>query len=194
MGGMGSGAYGYMGPLTRKRTVEETDFMDIQKIKNALDHRTITFSWESGKEISILTKRDYIILAYKAGEEQIKTRVNIDTTSVGFGERLWFNCPSCEERTSRLYVVGKYFQCRDCQGLTYLSCQESGDLLDYMALKIRRLQKNLGLKNPGVYDRPYFKPKNMHQRTFDILRFRLQGLQRERDGHFLRESKRRFGM
>ncbi|RVP93314.1 hypothetical protein CN069_33885, partial [Sinorhizobium meliloti] len=140
MGGWGSGPYGPMGSLVRKRTVEETKHIYIQKVKNIPKNIAVTYSWGDDNQISIVSKGDYIALVYSIKGELITTEVNLDSTNVGYGKRLWFNCPMCEERTARLYLVGKYFSCRKCHNLTYLTCQESGDPLDYLYLKIRGLQ------------------------------------------------------
>lgn len=189
MGGWGSGPYGPMGTKKRKRTVEETVHIEINKFKNHLDGGSLTYSWGTDKKqqsISILTLSDHLVLVYYANKEKISSTIYIDSTSVGYGKRLWFNCPDCDNRTARLYLVGKYFKCRKCHNLTYLSCQESGDPLDYLALKIKRLQKRLALKSPGIYDVPYFKPKHMHYKTFMKLRNQLIELQEERDRGFLK--------
>lgn len=194
MGGWGSGAYGPMGSKVRRRTVEETYQLKIQDLKNCLDNKNLTYSWNNGKmSIGVITKKDCIVLLYKANEEKIMRTVNIDSTEVGYGKRLWFNCPECDERTAKLYLVGKHFACRDCQNLTYFSCQESGDPLDYFALKIERLQRKLGMKKPEIYERPILKPKNMHYKTFMSLRNQLIELQEKRDQEFLRICGVRWG-
>jgi hypothetical protein len=43
------------------------------------------------------------------------------------GKRYWFSCPNCRERVGRLHLPygGRYFFCRKCYGLTYMSCQDS---------------------------------------------------------------------
>lgn len=194
MGGWGSGPYGPMGDYTRKQTVEETISLYVQTFKDCLDNRTITCSWNDGKsKISVITKGDHIHLLYKVNEESVATRVDLDKTKVGFGERLWFNCPCCAERTARLYFVGKEFFCRDCHKLTYLTCQESGDALDYLGLKIRRLQKKLGMGKPEIYETPIFKPKNMHYKTFTNLRNELVRIQGDRDAYFISQCNLRWG-
>jgi hypothetical protein len=190
MGGMGSGPYGG-GSKVRKWTVEETYRLDIRDLKGCMDGRDLKMSMNNGKiSFRIITKNDHIILAYSANEEPIKENVNIESTKVGFGERLWFCCPECDRKTARLYIIGKYFRCCDCHQLTYLTCQESGDPLDYLALKIRRLQRRLGLDGKDILAIPYFKPKNMHQKTFSRLRLQLQHAQTERDRAWLRACGR----
>src|SRR5207253_2236084 len=47
------------------------------------------------------------------------------------GVRWWFVCPlsrggvACGRRPRKLYLVGRYFGCRRCHGLTYTSTQTS---------------------------------------------------------------------
>lgn len=195
MGGWGSGPYGPMGNKLRKRTVEETECLDIQKLKGFLDDRKLmAVSWNSGNEITVLPRDEQLFLVYKIGQKTIKTVVDIETTTVGYGERLWFCCPSCDSRTAKLYMANKHFRCRECQNLTYLSCQESGDPLEYLYLKIYKLQKKLGLEKPSVDDVPYSKPKNMHHKTYMQLRLQLQKLQRDRADEFIRQCGVRFGI
>lgn len=192
MGGLGSGSYGY-GYKIRKRTIEETYRLDIKDLKGYGDGKDLQISINNGKiSFRIQIKSDHIILIYSANGESIREHVDIESTKVGFGERLWFCCPECDKKTSRLYIVGKYFRCRECHQLTYLSCQESGDPLDYLYLKIRRLQRKLGLDEKSVdpYALPYIKPKNMHYKTFIKLRDQLQELQMERDRAFLKGYSR----
>lgn len=193
MGGWGSGPYGPMGDRVRRRTVEETISLSIQSLKEKLNGKVLSFSWDNGdKSIGIITKGDYILLHYKVNGEPITTRVDLDKTKVGYGERLWFNCPGCGERAARLYLKDKEFFCRECQNLTYLTCQESGDPLDYLAIKIRRLQRKLGMGKPDIYETPLFKPKNMHYKTFAKMREQLIKMQEERDAYFVSQCKSRF--
>lgn len=194
MGGWGSGPYGPLGDLVRKRTVEETINLHVQTFKNCLDNRIVTCSWNDGKsKITAVTKGDYIHLLYKVNEEAIDTKVYLEKTKVGFGERLWFCCPCCEERTARLYFVGKEFFCRECHNLTYITCQESGDTLDYLGTKIRRLQKKLGMEKPDIDEVPFLKPKNMHYKTFNRLRNELIEIQRVRSAYFVSQCNLRWG-
>jgi hypothetical protein len=56
------------------------------------------------------------------------------------GVRWWFVCPlstngvACGRRVRKLYLRGRYFGCRHCHGLTYLSTQQS-DSRVYAALR-----------------------------------------------------------
>lgn len=182
MGGSGSGLYGSR-EKTRKRRVEETIGLSISTIKEHLNYRSFVISWlEGSQEIRVQTQGDHIILKYFYGEEtkKVNTRVNILKSKVGFGDRLWFECPCCSRTVGKVYCVSGAFACRVCHDLTYATCQESGDPLDYLGLKIWRLQLRLGLEGDDIDETPLFKPKYMHQNTFDILRIKLEIIQMHR--------------
>jgi hypothetical protein len=91
-----------------------------------------------------------------------------DRTSCNYGgQRTWFLCPRCWQRVAVLYGAGKYFWCRHCYDLTYSSQQESRQ--DRLMRKARKIRARLGASND--FTKPIlFKPKNMHQKTFDRLR------------------------
>lgn len=159
----------------RKRTVEETRYFHINDVKDHLDNKTFIGKWANGESVGVATKQDYIILAYRMGKRKVKTRVNIDKTKVGYGLRTWFNCPSCNKRTAKLYIVSGYFACRKCHDLTYTTCQKSGNTLDYLTWKIRQQQRKLGMNSKAdIHDLPIFKPKYMRWETFQRERQRLE--------------------
>jgi hypothetical protein len=66
--------------------------------------------------------------------EHVDYRVALQTTGLHFGgRRFWFTCPlvvngtPCGRRVGQLYLPpgSRYFGCRQCYRLTYLSCRES---------------------------------------------------------------------
>ncbi|WP_409276393.1 hypothetical protein V1499_22960 (plasmid) [Neobacillus sp. SCS-31] len=166
--------------------------MDIRELNGHLDRKLLEMTMND-ISFRILTKNDHILFFYAANGEPVKERVDIETTKVGFGDRKWFSCPGCDMRTAKLYIIGKYFRCRECHNLTYLTCQESGDQLDYLGLKIRRLQRKLGLDGKDIDQLPYFKPKHMHQKTFFELRIKLEKMQIERSEAWTNQGAKRLG-
>jgi hypothetical protein len=190
MGGLGSGRYGHKGSEVRKWSVDEVCYLDIQTLKGSLDGETLKGSWDNGKfEVSILTKKDHIIISYSTNTKQINTKIDIDSTRVGYGSRLWFKCPGCKKRKGRVYFASNVFSCRDCHQLTYLTCQASGDQLRYLALKIRHLQRKLGLDGDDIHELPLFKPKYMHWQTFSTLRTKLELMQLARLEEWIKECR-----
>jgi hypothetical protein len=109
--------------------------------------------------IGLRVETDRLVLIYRNRQnggqwEQIK-------------DEIFFTlCPGCNQRVAIIYG-GKYYRCRHCHNLTYSSQQESES--DRLMRKARKIRSQLGAsKNLSV---PIlFKPKNIHQKTFDRLR------------------------
>ncbi len=85
--------------------------------------------------------------------------------------RIWFLCPHCSKRVAVLYGVGKFFYCRKCHGLTYASQRET-EPFRFMR-KARKIRKRLGA-NMNLAEPIIDKPKNMHRKTFQILKQKAQ--------------------
>lgn len=87
-------------------------------------------------------------------------QVNLTTSICHFGgERYWFLCPLkrsgmwCGRRVAKLYLVGKYFGCRECYDLTYDSrCERRTGTYGYLGrmfkaeAKAGRLHKRLRIR------------------------------------------------
>lgn len=173
-----------------RRTVESTRHISINDVKKHLSSgNSYIFSWHDKESVVVDMKLDHIILAYKRGKESVRTTVNIKSTKVGYGVRLWFSCPACGKNTARLYNVRGVFACRECHNLTYVTCKRSGNKLSYLAWQIYNLQLELGLSGDDIDELPYFKPKYMHWKTFLRKRQRLETMQFERDREWLRLCK-----
>ena len=71
------------------------------------------------------------------------------------------------KRVAVLYGAEKYFLCRHCRDLAYGSRQEGTS--DRLMRKAREIRARLGASN-NLMKPILFKPKNMHQKTFDNLR------------------------
>jgi hypothetical protein len=92
----------------------------------------------------------YTVRREGRGAESLNYRVGLTRTCPYFGGlRWWFLCPlasggeACGRRVAKLYLppAQNYFGCRQCHGLTYTSCQESGR---YRGLA-RFLAKDMGI-------------------------------------------------
>jgi len=177
MGGSGSGnRYRW----DSNSTTESQRRIDIRWLKNQgyLRPGHIGFlSWSRGNEqtgsIGYRMETDRMVLNYRhrprGGEwENVKQVVLFDRTQCNYGEhRTWMLCPRCWQRVALLYGAGKYFWCRHCYDLTYSSQQESRP--DRLMRKARKIRARLGASN-NLMESILFKPKNMHQKTFDRLR------------------------
>jgi len=111
----------------------------------------------------------YYRIRFNGGEwETVEQAISFDRTPCNYGgHRMWFRCPRCWKRVALVYGTGKYFLCRHCYDLAYSSQQES--LPDRLMRKARKIRTRLGASDI-LMDPILFKPKNMHQKTFDRLR------------------------
>lgn len=76
-----------------------------------------------------------------------------------------------------VYSAGKYFFCRVCQGQVYAStCETSRDRKFRKAGEVRR---KIGAKQGSLNRLPIFKPKGMHQKTWDRIRWEIQELEHQ---------------
>lgn len=177
MGGSGSGDYFRW---STKSTTGSQHRVDIRWLKKQGYLRPGAFgslSWSRGDEqtgsIGFRMEHDRMILNYRhrphGGEwEDVEQTISFDRTSCNYGGlRTWFLCPRCWQRVALLYGAGKYFFCRYCYNLTYGSQQESRS--DRLMRKDRKIRARLGASN-NLMEPILFKPKNMHQKTFDRLR------------------------
>ena len=170
----------------KKATVEGCKRLDIRQLnrRGCLEpgykyECRWTLNGEPDENIWITVHKEYITLAYRfKGKnnddwQDVAERVSISVTPCHFGNnRSWFLCPGCGKRIAILYLVAGFFRCRHCCKLTYRSSQESK--FDRALRKKFKLQDRLRIK---PLERPLFKPKNMHQKTFDRLRHELDQIQ-----------------
>ena len=176
MGGPGSGNWLRWGS---KRTTECQYKIDIRWMKKHgyLQPGTAgIMSWTRDEEaigsIRYYTETDRLVLnyCYRNKEEEYKEitdQIFFTWTSCNFGgSRQWFRCPSCYRRVAVIYGFN-HFRCRHCHNLTYASQQENRQAR--LMRKARKMRKRLGGSN-DIFEPILFKPKYMHQRTFDQLR------------------------
>ena len=92
------------------------------------------------------------------------------------GGRPWFRCTAtadgryCGRRVAKLYLGGSaVFACRQCYGLAYASQLES---LQHRGIgKARKIRMRLGGGGANLLDAFPPKPKRMHWRTYNRLRY-----------------------
>ena len=138
-----------------------------------------SWSWSWGDEpagsISIFTGADSIRLSYstRAGE-QVDELVDLDRTPCNYGgTRTWFRCPRCDRRVAVLFG-GKRFWCRHCHGIAY--AVENEDAMSRLLRRSNKLRERIKVKAGTAYP-VTFKPKHMHQRTFDRIRWQIQEIE-----------------
>jgi hypothetical protein len=176
MGGYGSGRHGWGG----KTTTESQRRIDIRWMKRQGYFRAGTMgnlTWSSRGEqtgllgFSMVEKGMVLNYRYRinGGEwEPVEQAIAFDRTPCNYGgHRTWFLCPRCRKRIAILYGAGKFFLCRHCYDLAYGSQQETTG--DRLMRKQRKIRERLGASE-SLVDPILFKPKGMHQKTFDRLR------------------------
>lgn len=136
MGGSGSGRQAYK----YKYTVEDCLSIDLGRI---LRGQKIMPGWQATGTFNLMTNNQeiellkfeinlrlispYIRLSYNP-IEKIDYIIFLTSTNPNYGGfRYWFSCPGCGNRVWKLYLSpeSKYFRCRQCQNLTYISCRVS---------------------------------------------------------------------
>src|ERR671920_160703 len=152
MGGTGSGRWTYH---HKRRTVEECWALSISEVDRVLDfskpgsisHLFRPTIPKTGKRMSPvrcmskvgddgkpLLGLSYTVKDRWSVEDRVEEVLRLQTTRPTFGGVLWwFSCPrvvdgeECGRRVGKLYRPpgGRYFACRRCLELTYVSCQKS---------------------------------------------------------------------
>ena len=195
MGGVGSGNYIRLGG---RPTVEEQRRVDVRFMhqqgwlySGCKGFLTWTCNGEKSGSVMFEVKSKHFILSFRYREvggswESVEQRIPFDSTPCNYGGwRYWFLCPGCGRRVALLCGAGRFFQCRHCYKLTYGSKLESK--ADQRLRKAQKLREKLGVK-PGAP--VIFKPKNMHQKTFDKLERELV----ECETFYWNESLRKIGI
>ncbi|MFC1630055.1 hypothetical protein ACFL06_00775 [Patescibacteria group bacterium] len=93
---------------------------------------SVEFSLER-KKWDMSTEETYLTLRYKytnhfTGEiDHLDYEIRLATSPCNYGGvRYWFVCPYCNKRVGMLYLVRKYFNCRHCGKIAYLSQMRGG--------------------------------------------------------------------
>lgn len=135
---------------------------------------------------------------FRSGDvvEEVQQTASLITTRPYFGGvRWWFACPRCLRRCANLYLApgARRFACRRCLQLRYLT--QRVDCGERLHLRARRLVQRLGGEvDPALRGNAVtWKPRGMHQRTFERLYKAYQVTLQERHDWFGQELMRRFG-
>lgn len=138
---------------------------------------TLSWSWggEPAASIGVFTNTDSIRLMYGTKDgEQVDALVDLDRTPCHYGgTRPWFLCPRCGRRVGVLFA-GRRFWCRHCHGIAY--AVENEDKLSRVLRRSNKLRERVQARAGTAYP-VTFKPKGMHQRTFDRIRWEIHELE-----------------
>lgn len=184
MGGSGSGNWYRSGSKTLAEHCLSIDVHHLNRKGCLKPWQRYTWKWQDGSIIVIETTPEAIELAYNIScngqqGERVHIEVSLSWTSCNYGgKRPWFICPGrgCGRRVAKLYLAGKYFLCRHCHDLAYLSQRQGKEfrLID----KAQKIYRRLGAKSHNDLDFKS-KPKGMHQTTYDRLRDVAEELESE---------------
>lgn len=139
MGGFGSGNW-YRSE--KKRTVEQSMPLSVATIRDSLNKSCsgkIQWSNRAGRrssigyQISPDSQTPILTLCYRWRDSvDVSIPIAMQSTPMHFGgRRWWFTCPlivagkACRRRVGKLYLPpgSKYFGCRTCHSLSYVSSQ-----------------------------------------------------------------------
>ena len=177
MGGLGSGSWYRWDSKTTTESLHRIDIRWLKKQGYLRPGNVGSLSWSRrGEQTGFINYRmetDRMVLNYRyrlhgKDWEDVEQAISFDRTPCNYGGfRTWFLCPHCKRRVALIYSAGKYLLCRHCYDLTYASQQENR--ADRLMRKARKIRERLGASN-DLMEPILFKPKNMHQKTFDRLR------------------------
>ena len=181
MGGLGSGRPSGSG----RAKVESCRSLDVNRLHREGCLRSgWTGAWQWTRDgqrvasISLRTDDGVLYLTYRVsiggGDwEDIGESVRIVRVACRYGgARPFFICPgvvngrACGRRVANLYLPGRYFVCRHCNRLAYLSQSECG--LDRALRRANRIRQRLG-GDPGMASPFPKRPKGMWCRTYERL-------------------------
>jgi len=198
MGGFGSGRREYATTPLVGNALQ----VDADNITDGVDHPGVTgrVEWNSGDAELDLTihfeqlddvdtdrtthlRFEYTVAdSWSTNTTENEHRVALEYTEPHFGGvRPWFRCggvfngETCGRRVRKLYFPrgAKYWLCRECYDLGYLTSRRSSDDVRMAELRYRRAFKKADAENrrPHPNNSPFLpeRPKGMHHDTFDEL-------------------------
>ena len=177
MDGYGSGSWYRWDSKTTTESLHRIDIRWLKKQGYLRPGAAGPLTWSRrGKQTGYINYKmglnrvflNYCCRAYGNEWEEVEQVISLDQTPCNYGGfRTWFLCPQCGKRVAVLYGAGKYFFCRHCYNLTHASQQENR--ADRLMRKARKIRARLGVGD-ALSEPILFKPKNMHQKTFNRLR------------------------
>lgn len=191
MGGYGSGGHNIKKSSTGYfPRIDSFWFNKIIPImyEKEIEEMNREISWSNGAKINIITFQNKIIADYRYQLNNYEEWQNVKdsiyfsqlTNNYG-GNRLYFICPSCNNRFRFLYIRCGYFRCRNCNKLNYPTSRKGKN--DIPAIKMQTILSNkfkLNTKELSYMDMAEYipdKPKGMHWATYYNLLDELEKAQ-----------------
>jgi hypothetical protein len=201
VGGFGSGRPSGSG----RGTVEGCRWIDVNRLHH---ERCLRAGWMGGWQwtrdgekvasINLHAESGRLHLSYRVriagGEwEDVAETVSIVRVACRFGGvRPYFICPgvvngiACGRRVAKLYGPGRYFLCRRCYRLAYVSQSEGA--CDRALRRANKIRRRLG----GELDMtsPLSRPKGMWRRTYERLYEHAVEAEKRADEAFTAQAER----
>lgn len=178
MGGYGSGRRWGARDTTSDYLRMDVRFMERQGYLGAFGVGSLHWSrrGERFATINFRSESDCVILSYKHRSrndewESLEYPVMLERTTCNYGGfRSWFLCPArgCGKRVATLFG-GRIFACRKCYGLAYESQRQPPH--DRAAERAQKILSRLKAEEYTIFDSGPPRPKGMHFRTYERLRF-----------------------
>lgn len=170
MGGSGSGISRNVYPKSKIEKAFPVDIRGLRKDNffNINRHETYFELVFGRSKVACIRLENGILLEYAKDGISLEQKVMFDQTDCNYGgKRKWFLCSSCGRRCAVIYLKVKYFFCRKCCNLTYVTqCDTKSDRLQRKANKLRM---KIGVKAGASSKLPFIKPKFMHNKTFSKI-------------------------
>ena len=170
MGGMGSGRF------TSRSKCEAIPAIDIRewsrqgllKPGHCFNRHWLTND-HAVSTAQILALADGLEARYTAYGRPAAQRIQFLWTPCHFGgQRIWLQCPACNDRVAKLYLCDGRFVCRKCGNLAYLtSSMASLERAKRQAMNVRR---RVG-ESAAIIACPFpERPPRMRHRTYELLK------------------------
>lgn len=173
----------YPGVTGRKRWGDEDD--PLAEVQLRFQHPDVDVTDADTDPEDVDERATRIQLEYTIGEDWSRNwtgeeshPVELEYTDCHFGGvRPWFKCPNreCRRRVRKLYFPrgARYWLCRECYDLQYLTSRRSGDDVKTAELRYRRAFRKADAENrrPHPNNAPFrpTRPTGMHHDTFADL-------------------------
>jgi hypothetical protein len=187
---MGRGEYSRIDVKNTTADYHSINITDLSR-KNALAYGDHHLHWSNNGNItsSISLSVDCISITFKysikdpSGQPiSVNKPIPLDITPCNYGgQRKWFIC-DCGRRVGRLFINRQQIACRHCLNLSYPSQRQ--DELFRARQRVSRLESK--------FNGQTFRPKGMHQKTYERLTERIINAEAEHEELFQRVCNERF--
>lgn len=165
-------------------TVSRYPSLDLFELRGIENGTQGTLDWKNDKETVVSAEftlePNLLTLTYTANSKTLTLPVNIIRVRTGFGFKRQFQCPDCNNKCRKLYLIHNTFLCRPCAGLTYQSQRES---------KVLRLLHRADKLRATIGGDKIQRPKYMRWRTFERIISEIEKIEGQAIEEYRRQKK-----